>query len=188
MSVPLRRLKVVLLGDAGVGKTSYMQRYARREFLGVYEPSYNAKFQSIRVQFTEGLVVFDIWDIPPDVPCDELIQGCDGAILMFDTTIPSTYESIPRHYATMLPILGCHDRVPIPVVVCGNNCGSPRRVVHPPMITFHREKGLQYYDFSVRELYNFHKPLKFLAWRVFGREMEYAFEPDVGEKLERERR
>lgn len=72
MSVPLRRLKVVLLGDAGVGKvrsketiehrrkptwltrnkqTSYMQRYARREFLGVYEPSYNAKFQSIRVQF-----------------------------------------------------------------------------------------------------------------------------------------
>lgn len=82
-----------------------------------------------------------------------------------------TFGNLITLSATMLPILGCHDRVPIPVVVCGNNCGSPRRVVHPPMITFHREKGLQYYDFSVRELYNFHKPLKFLAWRVFGREM-----------------
>lgn len=54
--------------------------------------------------------------------------------------------------ATMSPIFGCHDRVPIPVVVCENNCGSPRQVLHPPMITFHHEKGLQYCDFSVREL------------------------------------
>lgn len=73
--------------------------------------------------------------------------------------------------ATLLHIFGCQDRVPIPVVVCGNNCGSPRRAVHPPMIRFHREKGLQYYDFSVRELFNFHKPLQYLARRVFGREM-----------------
>lgn len=75
MSIPLRRLKIVLLGDAGVGKvgfkqtkehgrmpswltrdnqTSYMQRYSRREFLGVYEPSYNAEIQSIGVQFVRA--------------------------------------------------------------------------------------------------------------------------------------
>ncbi|KAL2824643.1 P-loop containing nucleoside triphosphate hydrolase protein [Aspergillus cavernicola] len=183
-----QRLKIVLLGDDGVGKTSFMQRYARREFLTHYEPSLQAKLYSMYIQFNEGLIIFDIWDIPPRIPCDNLIRDSDGAILMFDNMNPSTYESIPRYYSTMLPIFDCEDRLPIPVVMCGNRCENTNRRVNPQTVTFHREKGLQYYDFSVRCLYNFHKPLLFLARRLLSDPyMDYQSYPDVGGALERER-
>jgi hypothetical protein len=68
----------------------------------------------------------------------------------------------------MLHVFNCKDRVPISVVVCGNKVDCIERKVKPPHITYHREKGLQYYDFSVRSLYNFQKPLLFLARRILG--------------------
>ncbi|KAL2855094.1 P-loop containing nucleoside triphosphate hydrolase protein [Aspergillus pseudodeflectus] len=189
MSNSPRRLKIVMFGDDRVGKSAFLQRYARREFLAEYSPFHQPKFYTIAIEFNNALVTFDIWDIPPGIPSDDLTRDSDGAILMFDLQRPSTYESIPRYYTNMLPVFSCKDRLPIPVVICGNKVDYIERKVKPPQITYHREKGLQYYDFSVKSLYNFEKPLLFLARRILGEpELEYAMVPDVGEQLERERR
>ncbi|KAL2794429.1 P-loop containing nucleoside triphosphate hydrolase protein [Aspergillus keveii] len=189
MSNSSRRLKIVMFGDDRVGKSAFLQRYARGEFLAEYRPSHQPELYTIVIEFNNALVIFDIWDIPPGIPSDDLIRGSDGAILMFDLQRPSTYESIPRYYTNMLPVFNCKDRVPIPAVICGNKVDCIERKVKPPHITYHREKGLQYYDFSVRSLYNFQKPLLFLARRALGEpELEYARVPDVGDQMERERR
>jgi GTP-binding nuclear protein Ran len=79
----------------------------------------------------------------------------------------------------MLPVFNCKDRVPIPAVICGNKVDCIERKVKPPHITYHREKGLQYYDFSVRTLYNFQKPLLFLARRALG-ELELVSTSNIG--------
>ncbi|KAL2866722.1 P-loop containing nucleoside triphosphate hydrolase protein [Aspergillus lucknowensis] len=183
-----RRFRIVMFGDDGVGKTAFMQRYARGEFVAEYEPSQRPQLYTIDLQFNEGQVTFDIWDIPPGIPSEDLVRGCDGVILMFDLQKPSTYESIPGYYTNMLPIFDCKDRIPVPAVICGNKVDYVDRKVNPPTITYHREKGLQYYDFSVRCLYNFEKPLHFLARRILSNpRLEYMTLPDVGEALDRER-
>ncbi|KAL2843630.1 P-loop containing nucleoside triphosphate hydrolase protein [Aspergillus pseudoustus] len=188
MSGSPRRLKIVMFGDDRVGKSAFMHRYARREFRAEYEPSQPPVLYTIEIHYNNALVIFDIWDIPPGIPCEDLVRDSNGAILMFDLQRPSTYESIQRYYTNMLPIFDCEDRLPIPVVICGNKVDYLQRKVKPQKITYHREKGLQYYDFSVRCLYNFEKPLLFLARRVLGDPyLEYVVLPDVGEKLDMER-
>ncbi|KAL2821084.1 P-loop containing nucleoside triphosphate hydrolase protein [Aspergillus granulosus] len=187
MSCSPRRLKIVMFGDDRVGKSAFMHRYARREFRAKYEPSTRPELYTIEIQFDKALVIFDIWDVTPGIPSDDLVRESEGAILMFDLQRPSTYESIPRYYTNMLPIFNCNDRLPIPVVMFGNKVDYIQRKVKPQTITYHREKGLQYYDFSVRCLYNFEKPLQFLA-RILGDPyLEYVALPDVGEKLEMEK-
>lgn len=51
----------------------------------------------------------------------------------------------------------------MPIVLCGNKVEIVDRKVKPESITFHRKKGLQYYDISVKAGYNLEKPLLRLA-------------------------
>ena len=52
------------------------------------------------------------------------------------------------------------------VRLVGNKVDCADRQVKAKMITFHRKKGLQYYDISAKSNYNFEKPFLWLAKRL----------------------
>lgn len=56
----------------------------------------------------------------------------------------------------------------IPIVLCGNKIDGPSREIKPKQVAFHRKKGLQYYEISVKNNYNFEKPFLYLARRLAG--------------------
>lgn len=82
---------------------------------------------------------------------------------MFDVTARITYRDVPNWYRDITRI--CND---IPMVLCGNKIDVKERDVKPKTITFHRKKGMPYYEISVKSNYNYTKPFLYLLRKLGG--------------------
>lgn len=56
------QVKVVLLGDSGVGKSSLLYRYVMNTFEQERHPTMGASFMSKSVQLSDSSIKFNIWD------------------------------------------------------------------------------------------------------------------------------
>lgn len=55
-------LKVIILGDSGVGKTSLMNQYVNQKFSNQYKATIGADFLTKEVMIDDRLVTMQIWD------------------------------------------------------------------------------------------------------------------------------
>eukprot|EP00121_Abeoforma_whisleri_P001180 Awhi_evm1s1047 len=92
---------------------------------------------------------------------------------MFDVTERVTYKNVPTWYRDLNR--ACEN---IPIVLCGNKVDEKKRQVRARNITFHRKKGLQYYDISAKSHYQVEKPFLWLARKLTGRDdLEFTAAP-----------
>lgn len=54
-------LKVIILGDSGVGKTSLMERYVNKSWTAQYKATIGADFLTKDVDIDETIVTLQIW-------------------------------------------------------------------------------------------------------------------------------
>lgn len=55
-------LKIIILGDSGVGKTSLMNQYVNKKFSNQYKATIGADFLTKEVMVDDKLVTLQIWD------------------------------------------------------------------------------------------------------------------------------
>ena len=125
----------------------------------------------MRFYTTHGEVEFCVHDIAGGAP----VRGhadADAAVLMFDITQRNTYDSLPLWHDEMV-------RPGIPAVLVGNKCDARTRKVKPASITFHREKGMHYYDISAKSNYQFEKPFVWLLRRLVDPNLVLAEAPTL---------
>ena len=65
-------LKVIILGDSGVGKTSLMNQYVNKKFSNQYKATIGADFLTKEVMVDDRLVTMQIWDTAGQVSQGEL--------------------------------------------------------------------------------------------------------------------
>ena len=53
---------MVLIGDGGVGKTTFTKRHVTGHFIKPYHPTKGAEVTPISFSTTHGDITFDIWD------------------------------------------------------------------------------------------------------------------------------
>ncbi|UKZ79494.1 hypothetical protein TrVFT333_007249 [Trichoderma virens FT-333] len=151
--------KLVLVGDGGTGKTTFVKRHLTGEF----EKKYMA---TLGVE-NYGQIQFDVWDTAGQEKFGGLRDGyyINGqcGIIMFDVTSRITYKNVPNWHRDLVRV--CEN---IPIVLCGNKVDVKERKVKAKTITFHRKKNLQYYDISAKSNYNFEKPFLWLARKLVG--------------------
>ena len=85
----------------------------------------------------------------------------DCAILMFDVTSRSSYDSLANWHRDLTRVCGN-----IPIVMVGNKCDMKERRVKTKMINFHQRKNMPYFDISAKSNYNFEKPFRWLARKL----------------------
>lgn len=94
----IKKLKVLVLGDVLVGKTSFMNRFAFDYFDESYDPTIGIGFQARSIQVDETRVKLSLWDASGQERFRSLIssycQGCSIAFLVYDTTNRSSFEKI----------------------------------------------------------------------------------------------
>ncbi|MFV2014169.1 MAG: GTP-binding protein [Candidatus Heimdallarchaeota archaeon] len=111
-----KNVKVVLLGDGGVGKTSIVNSYFRKPFQGSYKMTLGTEFRIKRV----GNHVIQIWDLAGQ-PIFSSVRstyyvGALGAILVYDVTKQSSYTNIPN----WLEEFYYHKGENVPIVLVAN--------------------------------------------------------------------
>ena len=95
-------LKVVIVGDSGVGKTNYLCRFVDGKFCPVHEATVGFDFKSkiLQLPTSKKRVKFQIWDTAGQEKYmalnRNLFQRVQGIILMYDITKPETYENLDK--------------------------------------------------------------------------------------------
>lgn len=159
--------KLILVGDGGTGKTTFVKRHLSGEFEKKYIATVGVEVHPLLFHTNYGPIVFNVWDTAGQEKFGGLrdgyyIQGQCG-IIMFDVTSRITYKNVPNWHRDLTRV--CEN---IPIVLCGNKVDIKERKVKAKSITFHRKKNLQYYDISAKSNYNFEKPFIYLAQRLTG--------------------
>jgi len=168
VDVPAERtFKCVLVGDGGVGKTTFVKRHITGEFEKKYLPTVGVVVHPLNFATSVGLVRFNVWDTAGQERFGGLrdgyyIQG-QCAIIMFDVTSRVTYKNVPNWHRDLVRVC---DKIPI--VLCGNKVDIKDRKVKIKSIQFHRKKGLQYFEVSAKSNYQFEKPFLWLARKLCG--------------------
>jgi len=154
--------KLILVGDGGVGKTTFVKRHVTGEFEKKYIATVGVELRPLKFNTNRGYICFNVWDTAGQERFGGLrdgyyIQG-DCAIIMFDVTSRITYRSVPNWHRDLVRV--CEN---IPIVLCGNKIDVKDRKVKPKQIVYHRKKNLQYYEISAKSNHNFEKPFLHLA-------------------------
>jgi GTP-binding nuclear protein Ran len=169
--------KLVLVGDGGSGKTTFVKRHLTGEFEKKYNATLGVEVHPLGFTTNFGHIIFNTWDTAGQEKFGGLRDGyyIDGqcAIIMFDLTSRVTYKNVPNWHRDIIRV--CEN---IPIVLCGNKVDIKERKVKPKAIDFHRKKSLQYYDISAKSNYNFEKPFLWLARKLAGhQELEFVASP-----------
>ncbi|KAJ1924487.1 serine/threonine protein kinase Ran1 [Tieghemiomyces parasiticus] len=167
MSATVPEFKLVLVGDGGTGKTTFVKRHLSGEFEKKYIATVGVEVHPITFQTSRGMICFNTWDTAGQEKFGGLrdgyyIQG-QCAIIMFDVTSRITYKNVPNWHRDLVRV--CEN---IPIVLCGNKVDVKERKVKAKNITFHRKKNLQYFDISAKSNFNFEKPFLWLARKLVG--------------------
>jgi GTP-binding nuclear protein Ran len=162
------QFKLILVGDGGVGKTTFVKRHLTGEFEKKYVATMGVEVHPLKFHTNLGKVIFNCWDTAGQEKFGGLRDGYyiggNAAIIMFDVTSRVTYRSVPHWYKDLNRV--CES---IPIVLCGNKVDVKDRKVKPKEIHFHRKKNLQYYDISAKSNYNYEKPFLYIIKKLTGR-------------------
>merc|ERR1711935_911882 len=95
-------LKVIILGDSSVGKTSLMNMYVNRKFNNQYKATIGADFLTKEVMVAHNgdqrLVTMQIWDTAGQERFQSLgvafYRGADACVLVFSVMEAKTFECL----------------------------------------------------------------------------------------------
>uniref|UniRef100_A0A4W5KPL2 GTP-binding nuclear protein Ran n=1 Tax=Hucho hucho TaxID=62062 RepID=A0A4W5KPL2_9TELE len=171
---PQVQFKLVLVGDGGTGKTTFVKRHLTGEFEKKYVATLGVEVHPLVFHTNRGAIKYNVWDTAGQEKFGGLrdgyyIQGKNGlhtvcnepaqcAIIMFDVTSRVTYKNVPNWHRDLVRV--CEN---IPIVLCGNKVDIKDRKVK--VIITHFSK---YYDISAKSNYNFEKPFLWLARKLIG--------------------
>ncbi len=112
-------LKVVVVGDPSVGKSSLIRRFAENKFDESYVPTLGADFNLKIVKLPGIQVAMTVWDIGGHEQFHDIrnfyYQGANCAIIVFDSTRRATFKSINKWVDDISQWTGS-----IPIAIFGN--------------------------------------------------------------------
>merc|ERR1712048_1510999 len=162
------RFKLILVGDGGVGKTTFVKRHKNGEFEKRYIATLGVEVHPLTFYTSLGPIIYDCWDTAGQEKFGGLRDGYyingNAAIITFDVTSRVSYKNVPIWHRDLIRV--CDD---IPIVLCGNKVDVKDRKVTPKQISFQRKKAnIQYYDISAKSNYNFEKPFLWITKKLTG--------------------
>ena len=117
-------LKIIILGDSGVGKTSLMNQFVSNKFSSQYKATIGADFLTKEITIDDKNVTLQIWDTAGQERFQSLgvafYRGADCCMLVYDTTSVKTFDNLESWRDEFLIQAGPRDPEKFPFVVVGN--------------------------------------------------------------------
>ena len=111
--------KIVVCGDYGVGKTTFVKLFLGGEIVGGYKPTIGVDIGRKIFQVDDVQITFQIWDLSGQESFHSIrkqfYSRTNGAILIFDVSRRETFKNITRWTNELLEQTGM-----IPIVLVAN--------------------------------------------------------------------
>jgi GTP-binding nuclear protein Ran len=158
--------KILLVGDANVGKSAYLERVRTGKFEKEYLPTMGVDVFSLIFSTNYGNITFKVWDCAGQEKFGGLKEGhkgANGAICMIDLTNRVTLNNMPRWIDDIEEVLPN-----IPIILCGNKFDIKYRKVEHNQIEDYLPAKVNYYDISAKSNHNIENPWVDLARQLTG--------------------
>uniref|UniRef100_A0A0A9YIR2 Ras-related protein Rab-7b n=1 Tax=Lygus hesperus TaxID=30085 RepID=A0A0A9YIR2_LYGHE len=169
-------LKVVILGDSGVGKTSLVHRYAKNIFTQRHKATIGADFLVKDVNVDGKIVKLHFWDTAGQERFNGLgtayYRGANCCVLVFDVSNPSTFVSIDKWKSDFLKMAAPRDPDKFPFVLLGNKVELNDCKVHPKLVALwcNANHNVPYFDVSAKLNRNIHQAFTTIARLAYDHE------------------
>ena len=121
-------LKICLLGEAKVGKTTLVYRFIENKFRTDFRNTLGVNLLKKTVKIGDATVVTQIWDLGGQEPFKKLrklyLEGAEGALLLFDVTNQQSFTKLGEWISSFREVHG--DK---PVVLIGNKIDLKENII-----------------------------------------------------------
>ncbi|GAX82915.1 hypothetical protein CEUSTIGMA_g10341.t1 [Chlamydomonas eustigma] len=184
-----RLLKVIILGDSGVGKTSLMNQYVQKKFSKEYKATIGADFLTKEIEVDDKTVTMQIWDTAGQERFQSLgvafYRGADCCVLVHDVNNAKSFEALDNWRDEFLIQASPQDPENFPFMLLGNKIdvdgGNSRTVSKKKAEAWAQSKGgLPYFETSAKEDVNVEIAFMQIARNALRNEKEEEiFMPDA---------
>lgn len=174
-------LKIIILGDSGVGKTSLMNQYVNKKFSNQYKATIGADFLTKEIQVEDRLFTLQIWDTAGQERFQSLgvafYRGADCCVLVYDVNVMKSFDNLNNWREEFLIQASPSDPENFPFVVLGNKIdvdgGNSRVVSEKKARAWCASKGnIPYFETSAKEGYNVEAAFECIARNALKNEPE----------------
>ncbi|WP_457557773.1 Rab family GTPase [Candidatus Harpocratesius sp.] len=117
-------LKIVLLGEGGVGKTSLVYRYIENRFSQDFKSTLGVNLLKKKValedEFAGKSASIQLWDLGGQSAYRKLrklyLEGSQGALVVFDVTSQASFDALEDWIESLIEIRGKE----VPMIIIGN--------------------------------------------------------------------
>lgn len=162
--------KIVIIGDAGVGKTTTTIQFAHSKFESEYKPTIGVSIVKNEYLFGQDMVNFQIWDIAGQAFWKEMRRiyygGSQGALILYDVTRPSSFQNVKSWVEELNQFLP----KAIPCVLVANKIDLEdiRKVSKEAGEELAAELNMPYFEISAKTSENLEKAFSHLGELLIG--------------------
>lgn len=176
-----RLLKVIFLGDSGVGKTSLMNRYVYKKFNLQYKATIGADFMTKELKIDDQLVTLQVWDTAGQERFQSLgaafYRGADCCVFVYDVNVAKSFESLSSWHEEFLKQAAPADPKAFPFLLLGNKIdvdnGRSRAISEKRARQWCDSRGnMPYFETSAKEDYNVNEAFLCIAKAALTNEEE----------------
>jgi len=170
-------LKVIILGDSGVGKTSLMNQYVHKRFSKQYKATIGADFLTKEVMIDEKLVTLQIWDTAGQERFQSLgvafYRGADSCVLVYAIIDATSFDNLESWMDEFLAHAAPRNADNFPFVVLGNKADldSNRQVSANKAKAWCNSKGdIPFFETSAKQASNVETAFQTIATNALAQE------------------
>ena len=167
--------KIILIGNASVGKTSIFNKFTTGDFSKIYKSTIAAEFKSKLLKVNKNLwAKLVIWDTCGTENYRSLTRqyyrGADGAIIIFDLTDQSSFNDLKK----WIKDIKNYGEKDIQIIVVGNKLDlfNQRKVTQSQANNFCNENKYKYIEASAKDGTNLLKIFEELTFDLTNKNQE----------------
>ena len=152
---PQKIFKVIVIGAAGVGKTSIIRRFCENSFLEGYKTTIGSDFYVRKLDLDRALVNLSVWDLAGEerfrFVLPTFCKGAQGGLIVFDLSRRRSYINVTTFIELLWQIQG-----QIPAILIGNksDLAEQRAVSGDEAEQYASQCGMAYYETSAKDNFN----------------------------------
>jgi len=164
-------LKVVLIGDSGVGKTNILSRYIKDDFSIETKNTVGVEFGSKIIKFKDNTIKIQIWDTAGQERYRSITnayyKGAKGAMVVYDISKRYTFENVDKWISELRLINGNN----ILIILIGNKSDLKLlRKINAGEANFKANQlGINFFEVSALDSSNIHKAFEEMIKEIYVR-------------------